>query len=456
MDFPKHIFKAYDIRGLVDGELSEELAYNIGRAYVRFLRTKGADLSKYIVVGRDMRETSGPFSREVIRAITDEGVNVVDIGMATTPLFNFASAHYHDHVAGIMVTASHNPASYNGFKMTLGDGMPVGQGSGIEQVRDFVEAADFTDSESKGEVTKKDVLPDYISRIFELVPKESIKPLKIVIDAGNGMGKVTFTQWLKDLPVDVEYMYLEPDGTFPNHEANPIKTETLIDLQTKVVETGADFGFALDGDADRIGLVDEKGQVVDASFVSALVGLEVLGQHPGAKMLYDLRQSMIVPEVWLAAGAASAEKTVVGHAHIKKQMHETDAMYAGELSLHLYYRDMYYLECTDLSLLNLLHLISREGKTISQLVEPMKKFYHSGEINFEVEEKDKMMQKIEDHFKDGATEISHLDGVWIGFDWGWLNVRKSNTEGVLRLNLEAKTVDEMKKRVEEVSGIINI
>ncbi|MCX6779953.1 MAG: phosphomannomutase/phosphoglucomutase, partial [Candidatus Magasanikbacteria bacterium] len=258
--FPKQIFKAYDIRGLVEGELSNDLAYQIGRSYGVFLRERGLfDSAKWVVVGYDMRPSSVGYSEQVRTALRDEGFNVVDVGLVTTPLFNFACAHYSDNLAGIMVTASHNPAEYNGFKMTLGDGTPVGKGNGMEEVRDCAQKAEFANAPKIGEIKNMSVLEDYIEKIFSLVKPEEIKPLKIVLDAGNGMGKVSFVEVLKRLPIEVEYMYLEPDGTFPNHEANPLKSETLKDLQAKVKEIGADFGFALDGDADRIGLVDEKG-----------------------------------------------------------------------------------------------------------------------------------------------------------------------------------------------------
>jgi phosphomannomutase len=282
-------------------------------------------------------------------------------------------------------------------------------------------------------VSTKSVLEDYYTRVFSLVPPKAVRPLKLVLDAGNGMGKVTFVELLKCLPVTVEYLFLEPDGTFPNHEANPLKTSTLRDLQAKVRETGADFGFALDGDADRIGLVDEHGEVVDASFVGALVGLEVLKVHPGATMFFDLRSSMIIPEVWSAAGG-KPEMCQVGHALIKKQMKEVGAAYASELSQHLYYKDTYDVESTDLSLLLVLQMLSRENKPLSELVRPLKKYHHSGEINFEVHDKEKIIRALEEKYAPTALEKSHLDGLYLKFNWGWFNVRASNTEPVLRLN----------------------
>jgi phosphomannomutase len=246
---------------------------------------------------------------------------------------------------------------------------------------------------------------------------------------------------------------LEPDGTFPNHEANPLKVETLKALQEKVVATGADFGFALDGDCDRIGLVDEKGSVVDASFVGTLLGLEALRAHPGGQMLYDLRSSMIVPETWEQHGATT-EMCQVGHANIKKTMRETQAVFASELSQHLYYGDLYNLESSDLSLLYVLQLLSRENKKLSELTSPLKKYFHSGEINFEVEDKTLVMKRLEEKYAPDAAEIIRLDGLMMKFDWGWFGVRASNTEPVLRLNVEALTKENLDKKISELKEII--
>ncbi len=450
--FPKQVFKAYDIRGLVEGELSDDLAYRIGRSYGKFLREQYQNLDgKSVVVGKDMRQSSPQFANEVIRGLNNQGFSVVDIGLATTPLFNFACCNYEEHLAGIMVTASHNPAQYNGFKMTLGDGTPVGRGNGMEKICDLAEKNEFTEIFKKGGINHKIVLEDYLVKIFSLVKPEEIKPLKIVLDAGNGMGKVSFVEVLKRLPVAVEYMYLEPDGTFPNHEANPLNISTLKNLQAKVKETGADFGFALDGDADRIGLVDEKGEVIDASFVGALAGLEVLRDSPGAHMLYDLRSSKIVRDVWEAKGAKTGMCSV-GHALIKKLMKEQGVKFGSELSLHLYYEDMYGVESTDLSLLYFLRLISRTGKKMSEITAPLNKYSHSGEINFHTDKKAEILAKLREKYSDG--KVVEMDGFYVEYPTWWFNVRVSNTEPVLRLNLEANTKEEMEERLVEVKKII--
>jgi phosphomannomutase len=455
MKFPNHIFKAYDIRGLVEGELSAELAYRIGKSFVTFLREKNTDFEgKSIVVGRDMRESSPAFQNEVIRGMIDMGVSVVDIGLTSTPVFNFACAHYPEYLGGVMITASHNPSEYNGFKITLHDGLPVGKNSGMERLRDLAKQNLFDDGENPGAVITRDVRDDYIEQAFSLVNIENIKPLKVVIDGGNGMGKVTFPRWLEKLPVDVTYLYMEPDGNFPNHEANPLKVETLKDLQAKVLEVGADFGFALDGDADRIGLVDEKGNVVPASEVAIFVGMEILKRNPGIHMLYDLRSSELVHELWEEQGATT-EMCMVGHALIKKMMREKDSHFASELSLHLYFKDMHYLESTDLCLLYILEMLSISDKSLSELRVPLNKYVHSGEINFDVEDKDVAIQRVEDSLNGEAITISHLDGLRMDFDWGFLSLRKSNTEAVLRLNLETTSQDLTQKKLVELRALIS-
>lgn len=455
MEFPAGIFKAYDIRGLVDGELSGELAYRVGRAFVALLREQKVELSgKSLVVGWDMRTSSPLFKQEVSRGICDEGVDVADIGEASTPLFNFSCANYPEHAGGIMVTASHNPARYNGFKLTMGSGLPVGRENGMDRIRDLVNGGFASPGSAVGAVRMKQVLADYLDKIFQLAPLDKVRPAKVVIDAGNGMAAATFPELLKRLPITVEYLYLEPDGRFPNHEANPLKVETLRDLQKRVIGTGADFGFALDGDCDRIGLVDDKGRVVEASVVGAMVGLEVLRLHPGALLLYDLRSSALVKEAWENAGGRT-QMCMVGHALIKKMMAETGAAYASELSLHLYYRDLYNLESSDLSLLYILQVLGREQKPLSSIVDALKKYFHSEEINFKIEDKNAVLKKIEDHYRAAALEISHLDGLWMKLPWGWLSVRASNTEPVLRLNLETPTAAETEEKVREVSGLIN-
>jgi phosphomannomutase len=452
---PLNIFKAYDIRGLADGELTPEIAYRIGRAFVAFLKKRGIlGDEKKVVVGYDMRKTSPMYQEQVIKGINDEGVGVVDIGLTTTPLFNFSCAHVDRHAGGIMITASHNPAQYNGFKLTLENGLPIGEFNGMSEIRDMVVANDFGATKSvRGDVVSRGMFPEYMHKIFEICDVGDIKPFKVIIDAGNGMAAVTFPKMFADLPLDVDYLYLEPDGTFPNHEANPLKVETLSDLQKKIKQEGADFGFALDGDVDRIGLVDEKGEVVDASFVGAMIGELVLEKFKSGNMLYDLRSSRIIKEVWESKGATTT-MCPIGHALIKKMMKDTGSIFASELSLHLYYKDVYDVESPELSFLYILKALSKSNCSLSQLVEKYKKYYHSGEINFEVDDVVAKFEKISAKFKDKAIREENIDGLWYEFEWGWFSVRKSNTEPVLRLNLEAWTLDDKEKYVKEISALI--
>lgn len=454
MTFPAHIFKAYDIRGLVAGELDATIAYGVGRAFVELLRKNGTVLDgRALVVGRDMRETSIPFQQAVIEGMTDAGVDVVDIGLVSTPVFNFACAHFPEHAGGIMVTASHNPAEYNGFKMTLENGLPIGKTNGMDDIRAAVENGTWMPSVRKGHVSSRDVMPVYTARLFELVPKASITPLKVVIDFGNGMGGAILPSVIKELPLTVEFLYQDPDGTFPNHEANPLQFDTLQDLQTRVRETGADFGFALDGDADRIGVVDERGDIVDPSSVGTLLGLEVLALHPGGHMHYDLRSSQIMKETWEAHGATT-DMCMVGHANIKKTMKGSGAIFASELSLHLYFHDVYDIESSDLCFLYLARLMSKSGKKLSELVAPLKKYFHSGEINFEVHDKDGAIERIQEAYRGQIDEMSTIDGIWMKCEWGWISLRKSNTEPVLRLNLEAWKKEDMEREIAKITALI--
>ncbi|MBT4153243.1 MAG: phosphomannomutase/phosphoglucomutase [Candidatus Magasanikbacteria bacterium] len=454
MSFPKEIFKAYDIRGLVEGELSEELAYAVGRAFVVLLREKGIALhGKSLIVGQDMRATSPAFAEQVMRGINAEGVDVIDIGMTTTPVFNVSCAEGAEFAGGIMVTASHNPSEYNGFKLTMDTGLPIGKDTGMGRLYELADAGEWVDAEVAGTIEKRDVRDAYIEKLFSFVDTAVIKPLKIVIDGGNGMGDVIFPLWLKKLPVEVTYMYMEPDGTFPNHEANPLKSETLLDLSKKVVELGADFGFALDGDADRVGFVDETGAVIDPSAVAGIIGLEFLKTHPKAHMLYDLRSSRVLKDVFEAQGATT-EPCMVGHANIKKMMKEVNAQFASELSLHIFFGNMHNLESTDLCLLSVLALLSTDPKKISEHAAAFAKYAHSGEMNFEVEDKDGAIARLKEVYGSQAKKELELDGLWLELDWGWFNVRKSNTEPVLRLNLETEDRALTEEKVAEVKKVI--
>jgi phosphomannomutase len=306
-------------------------------------------------------------------------------------------------------------------------------------------------SGERGDLSEFNPREDYFARIFALVNPKEIKPLKVVFDAGNGMAMTTFDELLTKLPVQVEKMYFNPDGNFPNHEANPLKTETLRDLQRKVRETGADFGFATDGDADRIGLVDETGEIVPASFAGAMVGMEILKQKRSGLMLYDPRVSHSVRELWEQNGATT-DMCKVGHANIKKMMKEQKAIFATELSLHLYYGDVYDLESPELSFLYFARILSTSGKKLSELWKPMQTHFHSGEINFRVEDREAVMERLREKFAD--AKISTLDGFLFEYPDCWISMRMSNTEPLIRLVAEADTAELLAEKIAEVEGEI--
>ena len=453
MSINSSIFKAYDIRGVYPQDLNEEIAYLVGRALVVFT---GA---KTVVVGRDMRSSSDSLSREVIRGIIDQGASAVDIGLVSTPMLNFAVAEYEEHEAGIMITASHNPKEYNGLKLCYGNALPIGGDTGMVGIKKLVTGGKFGEAEH-GTATRKEILGPYIEKIFSLVDGDKIKPLKVVVDTANAVGVIPMPEVFKKIPCQLIPLYFELDANFPHHEANPLKEETLTDLKNKVLEEGADLGVAIDGDADRIGFIDEKGQTVRGDLIEALVAVELLKKNPGELVLYDVRSSQVIKEEVLKSGGR-AEMCRVGHALVKKQMWDQGALFAGELSSHFYYRDFYKVESADLTMLKIFEIISQAGKPFSEIVAPLLRYYHSGEINFEVKDKERKMREIEEKYGSTAKEISHLDGIRLDFDdpatggvnW-WFNVRASNTEPLLRLNLEAKTKSLMEDKKRELEEII--
>ncbi len=444
------IFKAYDIRGIYPNELNEDLAYNLGRAVVQFSQ------AQTVVVGQDCRASSPALSRELIRGLTDGGAKVVDIGLASTPLLNFCVANYPAHDFGIMVSASHNPAQYNGFKLTDSSGLPVGRETGMGKIRDLVLVRLPAVGEiRKGEVRQQDFSNDYLDKIFSFVDVAKIRPLKIVIDTANGMGGLLIDKVMGRLPqIQASYLFKDLDGRFPNHEANPLKHETLAALRARVQEEKADLGAAYDGDADRIGFVDEKGEIVPGDFLTALLASQILKQKPGGLILGDVRFSWAAKE-YIEEKEGRFELCPVGHALIKKLLRERDAAFGGELSLHFYYQELYGAESGDLTLLYLLDLISQSGQSLSELVGPLRKYFQSGEINFTVQDKEKIIQRLKEKYQPLAKSFLDIDGIRFDFDDWWFNVRPSNTEPLLRLNLEARTREMMEKKVEEVAGIIS-
>ncbi|MFZ5365249.1 MAG: phosphomannomutase/phosphoglucomutase [Patescibacteria group bacterium] len=445
--FPSEIFKAYDIRGTYPDQINKDFAYNLGRAAAQFYRVTKA------IVGADNRLSSPELKAAVISGLVDSGVEVIDIGLASTPLFNF-SVIYDDYVElGIMVTASHNPKEWNGFKFLDREGMPVGLDFGLAQIRDLMLANDFAVVDDKGQVEAKDYKQEYLGKIFSLVDVMSIKPLKVVVDTANAMGALLIDQVFEKLPVRVEYLNKELDGNYPNHEANPLKSETLLALQARVLEAEADLGVAFDGDADRIGFVDDQGRPIAGDITAAILAPEILRQHPREKVIYDLRSSWAVSEqIQLAGGLPIRYR--VGRTLIIKKMVEERAAFAGELSGHFYYRDFFNIESADLTLLYLLELLSKKGVKLSGIVGDVDKYFRSGEINFEVKDKDAVLKSLKEKYSANAKDVSELDGIRIEFDDWWFNVRPSNTEPVIRLNLEAKSVEVMKEKTKEIENLI--
>jgi phosphomannomutase len=445
------IFKAYDIRGIYPEEVNSDVAYSVGRALITYT---GA---KKVAVGFDMRGSSKELEEGLIKGLTDQGADVIKIGLSSTPMLYFASWKLDVDVA-VMITASHNPFQYNGFKLCRRDAVPIGEGTGMEEIRDLAAADNFLDREEKGKVEEnKDLRNDYLEYAAGFFKHNNLTAFKsgkkkIVIDFANAMG-ILDKEVYEKFPKYIEPVYLfdKLDGAFPNHEANPIKPENLRALQKKVISEKADLGAAYDGDADRVGFVDEKGEIIPMDYITALLAKEVLKKHPSGLILYDLRSSNAVKEIMEEAGART-NRCRVGHSLIKAQMRKEGAVFAGELSGHYYWEENSKAEMTILVVLTLLNLLNETGKKMSELTEELRKYYHSGEINSDVEDKKAVMGKLKEKYSDG--KLDELDGIRIDYtDW-WFNVRPSNTEPKLRLNLEAKTKKLMEEKRDEVLNII--
>lgn len=448
------IFKAYDIRGVYPTDLDEKTAYWLGRSVARYSH------ADQVVVGRDIRESSPVLTAELIRGLTDEGADVIDIGLASTPLFNFSVANYTNNDFGVMVSASHNPAQYNGFKLTTSDGLPVGRDSGMDKIKKLVLEMEQQPAPKAppGQIVKKEFSTDYLAKIFSLTDHAKSafggKPLKIVVDTANAMGGLLAEKVFSRLPqIQVTYLYKNFDGRFPNHEANPLKAETLKELCRQVLEQKADLGVAYDGDADRIGFVDETGAIVSGDFLTALLSKSILEKQKGGLILGDVRFSRSVPE-YIQEHGGRFDFCQVGHALIKKAMREKNAAFAGELSLHFYYRDFFGVESGDLTLLLLLEIISLAGLPLSQIIKPLRRYSHSGEINFTVTDKEKIIREIKEKYGIQAQTILEIDGLRLDFSDWWMSIRASNTEPLLRLNLETNTELETRSRVKEITKII--
>ena len=433
------IFKAYDIRGIYPADINGEIAEKIGRAYIEFT---GA---KKVVVGRDMRPHSLELFEGLARGMTAQGADVIDLGLSSTPQSYFANGTLKAD-GSVMITASHNPGEWNGFKLCKAQAVPISGATGIMDIKRIAESGAWKKDCVPGKISTYDIKKEYAAflRSFSKVDRK----LKVVVDYANSMGLYEIAG-VTDL-FDIVPMYDELDGTFPNHEANPLKTDTLDAIRAKVKETGADFGAAFDGDADRCGFIDNNGDIIPMDLFTALIAQDILSAGP-ATILYDLRSSRAVPEC-IEANGGKAIRCRVGHAFIKNQMRENDAVFAGELSGHYYFKQNFTAESQGLAMIMLANLICKTGKKVSDLVAPLRKYFSSGEINSKVADVAPVLDAIRSRYADG--NMFELDGVSVEYSDWWFNVRASNTEPLLRLIVEADSLELMESKKDELLGII--
>jgi phosphomannomutase len=438
-------FKAYDVRGIYPAELDEDGGYRIGRAFVDQFGTKT------VAVGRDRRVSSPSMAEAVRRGAADAGADVLDLGLVGTEMVYFAVGEL-GLDGGIAVTASHNPKEYTGMKIVRRGALPVGGDSGLLDVRDRAIAGAWREAQP-GSITQEDIWDRFVERVLSFVDVPALKPLRIVVDAANGMAGAMLPPVLARLPMlDVVRCFFEPDGTFPNHEPNPLLPENREFIVRKTTEERADFGVAFDGDADRCFFVDDTGEFVPGDFTTALFAESFLAKEPGGKVIYDVRASWAVPEAIERAGGEALVNRV-GHAFIKQRMRQDDAVFGGEVSAHYYFRDFVQADSGTVPFLLMCELVSRRGK-LSEVLAPFRvRYFISGEINTPVADVPAKLQELEDRFGDG-TRVSHLDGLSVDADDWHFNVRPSNTEPLLRLNLEARTNELMERKRDEVLGVI--
>jgi phosphomannomutase len=441
------VFKAYDVRGIHPTELDEDGAYRVGRAYAEHFEPRT------VAVGHDMRLSAPAMYAAVVDGIADAGADVVELGLVGTEMLYHAVSEL-GLDGGICVTASHNPKEYTGMKIVRRGALPVGGDSGLAEIRARAEAG-FGPSAQRGSVRGEDVWPTFVAKVLSFVDAEAIRPLRVVVDAANGMAGAMLPPVLERLPqLDVVRCYFEPDGSFPNHEPNPLLPENREFIVAKVTEEKADLGVAYDGDADRCFFVDDTGEFVPGDFVTALLAEAVLSKSPGEKVIYDVRASWGVPETIERAGGTPLVNRV-GHAFIKQRMRAEDAVFAGEVSAHYYFRDFSQADTGVVPFLVMLELLSRSDATFSELLRPYRqRFFLTGEINTVVADVPLKLQELKERYTAEGGRVSHLDGISIDFDDWHFNVRPSNTEPLLRLNLEALSEELMVEKRDEVLGVI--
>jgi len=448
------IFKAYDVRGIYPDELDEEAAFKIGAAFVTFLGKKN------IVIGRDMRRSSDALSDSLAAGINYRGGKVIDIGLCSTDMVYFAVAKY-KHDGGIMITASHNPPQYNGMKFVRENAIPIGEDSGLEQIKDIV----VRDKELQGayssktkptDAIKKQVLVEFRKHVLSFIDIDKIKPLKIIVDAGNGMAGLTAPEIFSELKCKVIPMCFELDGSFPDHQPDPLVPENRVKIESRMKKGDLDLGIAFDGDADRCFFIDDKGKFVPGDFITALLAEHFLKKNKGkkdsvSKVIYDVRASWAVRDIVHKSGGVPLVNRV-GHAFFKQRMRDEKAVFGGEVSGHYYFRDNFNADSGIIAALVLIGILSDSGKKLSELVSRFKDYHVSGEINSTVQDKDAAIAKLKEKYSDAKQYF--IDGISVEYDDWHFNVRKSNTEPLLRLNLEAKSSKLMKQKTDEVLGVI--
>jgi phosphomannomutase len=442
------VFKAYDVRGIYPAEIDEDGARAIGRAYVEQFEPKR------VAVGRDMRVSSPSMATATIEGAASAGAEVVDIGLVGTEMLYAAVGHL-ELDGGIQVTASHNPKEYTGMKIVRRGAMPVGGDSGLLDIRDRAMSGARHQTGPPGTVREEDVFPAFVDKVLSFIDIDEIPPLNLVIDAANGMAGVMLPPVLERLPkLEVQPFYFEPDGTFPNHEPNPLLPENREFIVQKTIELGAALGVAFDGDADRCFFVDDAGEFVPGDFVTALLAESMLEKYPGSKVIYDVRASWAVPETIERAGGIPLINRV-GHAFIKQRMREEDAVFGGEVSGHYYFRDFYQADSGVVPFLLMVERIASRGERLSELLRPYReRYFLTGELNVPVSDVAVKLQEIKERFG-GEGKVSHLDGISIEAEEWHFNVRPSNTEPLLRLNLEARSQQVMERRRDEVLAVMS-
>jgi len=438
------IFKAYDIRGTYPDQMNEEVAQAVGAAAIQHFGVSR------IAVGRDMRLSSPALFEAFKDGVTGQGAEVIDLGMISSDELYFAVGKF-DYPAGAMITASHNPAQYNGFKFCLAGAVPVSSETGLDDIKKIVLSNPPAPKPERGWVDHRDVLEDFAVEVRTFIDPAKLRPLKLAVDAGNGMAGITVPAAFQGLPITIEPLYFEPDGHFPHHPASPIEPENMVDVQKLVRDTGADIGAAFDGDADRVFVVDEKGDLVDGSSVTQLVARSLLKKTPGSTILYNVNVSTCVPEM-VARMGGKAIRTRVGHSFIKAQMRENNAIFGGEHSGHFYFRDFWFADSGLIALMSVLEVVSEEGKPVSQIIRELCPRVRSGEINSHVSDVQAKENELKERYKDGKLDT--LDGITITYPTWWFNVRPSNTEPLLRLNVEADNRQLMEQKRDELLGVI--